>query len=159
MSRLLLNQSVGFKKFKMWGWEEEEGRRGRAWFYRSCGAAASAWGCAVAVASLLLLAQDCAVTLGGSFIAACATAPSPVKQGSPCFLSLFLCLADNQESEPWSHLCNTPVSGAFSSALLPNHPTHSCWLLQVFHKWGNTSWAWAPTCFSFVVSATEMIQP
>lgn len=49
MSRLLLNQSVGFKKFKMWGWEEEEGSRVRAWFAGSCGAAASAWGSAVAV--------------------------------------------------------------------------------------------------------------
>lgn len=85
-------------KFKMRSWEEEEDSGSRAWFIRSGGAAASAWGSAVA--SLLLLAQDCAVTLRSSFIAACATAPSPVKQSSPCFLSLFLCLANNQESEP-----------------------------------------------------------
>lgn len=79
--------------------------------------------CTRTVASLLLLAQACAVTLRDSFIAACATAPSLIKQSYASFLSSFLCLANNQESGALisaGHFCNNPaVSGAFSSAILP----------------------------------------
>lgn len=104
MPRLFRNQSVGLKKFKMRGWrkkrveEAEHGLLGAMVQLPQPGALL--WLCTRTVASLLLLAQDCAVTLRRSFIAAFAIAPSPVKQSSPCFLSFFLCLTNNQESEP-----------------------------------------------------------
>lgn len=89
--------------------------------------------CTRTAASLLLLARARAVTLRDSFIAACDTAPSLVQQSSPCFLSLFLWLADHQESGALvsaGHFCNNPaVAGAFSSALLPCSPTRLCCLL------------------------------
>jgi len=81
------------------------------------------WLCTRTAAPLLPLAQACAVTLRGSFIAACATASRLVKQSNPFFLSLFLCLDNNQGSGALisaGYFCsNPPVIGAFSSALFP----------------------------------------
>lgn len=84
------------------------------------------WPCTRPVASLLLLAQDCAVTLRGSFIAACATAPSPIKQSYPCFLSLFLCLANNQESKALISLVQQLLFQGHLAQLSSQITPHTC---------------------------------
>lgn len=119
--------------------------------------------CTKTVASLLLLAQACAVTLRDSFIAACATAPSLIKQSYASFLSSFLCLANNQRAEPWSQLGTSAITLLFQGHLAQLfsytnlYTCAVCFLLPVYNKQGNTSWAWAPTSLPFVSSPIESI--